>query len=79
MIEIQKYKIQKFKLKKKKKLKFKNTNTRNTDIQIIEVLKCKLQDYKKASEEELPKSPRGTIRSKRYLMVQEVPKGLRGI
>ena len=30
------------------------------------------------SEEELPKGPRGTLRSKRYLKVQAVPKDPRG-
>ena len=57
--------------------KYRNTNNRfflnkSTEIQIAEMQKYKLQEHRTATEEELPKGPRGTLRSKWYLMVQVI-------
>ena len=49
--------------------KYININDRSAD---------KLQEFRNASEEELPKGQRDTLRSNKYLMVQgiqKVPKG----
>ena len=67
--EIHKYKWQKYRniiyrnkekqITEKNLQKWKNTNFRNIEIQITDVQKYKLQEYKNASEEEVPKGPRG--------------------
>ena len=41
--------------------------------------KYKLQEYRNATEEELPKGPRGTLRSKWNLKVQVIQKVPRGL
>ena len=47
-----------------------NTNCKNTEIQVKEVQNYKLQEYRNPNEEELPKGPRSTLRSRRYQKVQ---------